>query len=122
MLQQVCGSHDHSGRAKSALQAMAFPKTFLQRVQLAIIGKPFNRGHLATVCLHGKHGAAFGGLAIDMDGTGAATAGITTHMRTRKPQHITQVIHQQQPWLNIVTVHHPVDVYINSDAHGCLVL
>ena len=37
-VEDLRASNDHSGSAVAALQTMAFPETFLNRVQLAIAG------------------------------------------------------------------------------------
>src|SRR4029077_8537920 len=41
---QIDRSHDHAGRAESALQAMVFAEGFLHRVQLAVVRQPLDGG------------------------------------------------------------------------------
>ena len=81
VLQQIGGGHDHAGCAEPALQSVAFVKGFLKRMQFTIVRQAFNGCYFTAIGLNGQNGAAFGGLAIQVYGAGAATAGITAHMR-----------------------------------------
>jgi hypothetical protein len=104
MFQQISRNHDHTRCAETTLQTMTFFKGFLQRMQFAVLGKALNRSYFAAIRLHGQHGAAFGGFAIYMNGTGAAAAGIATNVGTGETQYIAEVLHQQQTGFNLVPV------------------
>ena len=64
--------HQYAGTAKAALQSMMVVERLLQRVQLSIDGKPFDRRNRTTVGLHGKHQAGLHRLTVEVDGAGTA--------------------------------------------------
>ena len=74
-------SHHHSWCAIPALQAMAFPESFLDGVHFAV-GEALDRGDLCAVSLDSKHGTGFNGLSVNEDGARAANAGLASHVRT----------------------------------------
>lgn len=80
VLQQIGRHHDHARRTETALQPVAFVKTFLQRMQFAVVRQAFDSGYFTTIGLNGQHGAAFGRLSVYMYGAGATTAGIAAYM------------------------------------------
>src|SRR5687767_9986395 len=49
---QSASGHDHSGRAVAALQAVAFPESFLQRVESAVFRQALDGGDLGAVGLN----------------------------------------------------------------------
>src|ERR1700730_2554557 len=57
LFQKRTARQDHSGCAETALKAMLFLKTFLQWMEFAMIGHPFDGANLATIRLHRKQGA-----------------------------------------------------------------
>ena len=63
---------DHSRRAVPALQAVLFPESFLDRMQVAVRSESFNRRYVAAVGLDGQHRAGLNGLSIEQNGAGAA--------------------------------------------------
>src|SRR5712691_5587817 len=81
LLQQVHGLHDHAGRAEAALQAVLLPETLLHRVQLARRCQTLDRQDVGALGLHREHGARFHGLAVQVDGAGAALGGVAAHVR-----------------------------------------
>src|SRR3990167_8421775 len=44
-LDELGGRHDHARRAEAALQPVLLPEGVLDRVELAVLGKPFDRAH-----------------------------------------------------------------------------
>jgi hypothetical protein len=66
------GGYDHAGRAEPALDAVLIPDDLLHRMELRVRGQALNRSAACTVSLPGKHCAAFDGLSVQLDGTGAA--------------------------------------------------
>lgn len=76
-----CGHH-HTRCAIPALQAVALPESFLDRVHVAIASETLDRGHFCAVRLDGKHGTGFNGLPVNEDGARAANAGLASHVRT----------------------------------------
>ena len=58
-LKQLVGAENHPWGAKSALEPMAFPKAFLNRMEVTSLGEPFYGQHLSPIRLDSKHGAGF---------------------------------------------------------------
>src|SRR6185295_14112754 len=48
----IDSGHNHARGAEAALKAMIVAKSLLNRMQLAILGKPFNRRDFGTLRLH----------------------------------------------------------------------
>src|SRR5437016_145472 len=68
----LCCRDDHSRRAVTALQTMAFPKTFLHRMQVAVRGEAFDRSDVRSIGLHCEHRARLHRLTVDQNCAGAA--------------------------------------------------
>src|SRR4029077_8840932 len=49
LLQEGVAGQHHAGRAVAALEAMLLPEAFLDRMELAVLGEPFDGHHLAAV-------------------------------------------------------------------------
>src|ERR1700757_3017913 len=73
--------HHHARRAIPALQAMAFPESFLDGVHLAIT-EALDRGHFRAVSLDSKYRTRFNRLPVNEDGARAANAGLASNVRT----------------------------------------
>src|SRR3984893_18089516 len=113
-VEQIGGRHDEARRAVAALQPVLVPEGLLDRVQRPVGGRHALDGlHLVAIALHGEEGAGLDSLAIEKDGAGAALAGVTTDVRARKARHISQVVHQQEPRLDLVLP--PLAVYRQRD-------
>ncbi len=54
-LQKFTGAHEKSGSAKSTLQAVIFPETFLQGMKFPVFGQSLNGGNLRAIGLHRKN-------------------------------------------------------------------
>src|SRR5713226_3163160 len=107
--QQIGGRHDHPGRAVAALEAMLVPERLLQRMELAVLGHPFDRGQALAFGLDREHGAALHRLAVDEDRAGPALAGVASDMGTRKAGDVPYVVHEQKPGLDLILVPAAVD-------------
>jgi hypothetical protein len=59
-------------------------------MKLAIVRQSLDCRDLNPVRLGGKHGAALYGFPVDMNNTGAALAGVTTHMCSGEAKMIAQ--------------------------------
>jgi hypothetical protein len=114
VLQQVDRRHDHAGRTEAALEPVHLVEGLLHRVQLALRrGDPLDRRHLAAVGLHGEDGAALHGLAVEVDGAGAAVAGVAADDGADLPQLLPQVVDEECPRFDVVHVGRPVDPHRN---------
>ena len=75
------GGHDHAGGAEAALKALRIEKGLLHRMQaVRRAGEPFDRRDAAPLGAERRHEAAMHGLAVEMDGAGAAIAGIAAFL------------------------------------------
>ena len=63
--EQLHTRENHAGGAIAALQAMTFPEAFLDRMELAIAGQPFDGSDLRAVSLDGEEGARFNSFALE---------------------------------------------------------
>src|SRR5262245_8906573 len=113
--QPACG-HDHSGRAITTLEAMAFPEAFLQRVQLALLSKPFDGGDFSAVGLYSQNGAGFDGLAVHHRRAGAADGCLAADVSPGQSRQVANEMNQQQSRLDIGFVFPAVDGYIDLHA------
>src|SRR5688572_6851234 len=94
---------------------MLLPEAVLQRMELAILLKPLDGENLVTIGLYGQHGARFHRMSVENDGARTAQAGLTSDMGTGEAQDISQVMHQQEPRLNVIRTR----LAIHSNRH-CL--
>tara|TARA_B100000676_G_C18074101_1_gene846428 strand:+ start:584 stop:1009 length:426 start_codon:yes stop_codon:yes gene_type:complete len=94
VLYQIQCAHNHTGRAKAALQSMIFAKCFLHRVQGVTVCETFDRYDVGTLALCGQDCAAFDGLSVLVNYTSATLAGIATNMSTGKAQVLPQELNQ----------------------------
>jgi hypothetical protein len=116
--QQVRGGHDHAGRAVPALQRVLLPECGLQWVPFAITDS-FDRGDLGTVCLHRKYRAAFYRHSVHVSIThehraGTAVRGVAAHGSAGLSHDFSQVVDEQQSWLDVVGVADAVDLDGNA--------
>jgi hypothetical protein len=99
--EQVGRAHDHPGRAEAALKAVLLPERRLQRVHRPIGRQRFDRGDLMTFGLHGQHGAALHGLAVEVYGAGAALAGIAADMGAGQVELVADHVAEQGAGLHV---------------------
>src|SRR6185295_13914328 len=114
---QLDAGHDHAGRTIPALQPMAFPETFLDRVQLAVFGQAFDGSDFGAIRLNGENGAGFDGRAIQKHSACAADARFTSNMCAGEIAMVAQKMHQEHPWLDLVLPLDPVDFDRNETFH-----
>src|ERR1700716_3310871 len=78
-------------------------------MQLSILGHTLDRLEAASLGLDGEHRAALDCHAVDQDGARAALARVAADVCAREADHIAQVMHEQEPWLDLMLVLVPVD-------------
>ena len=105
VVEQVDRRHDHAGRAVAALQAMLLPEAVLQRMQLAVLGEPLDRGDLRAVGLHREDRARFGAAAVDEDRARTALAGIAADVRAGEIQLLAEEVHEKCSRLDVRFAH-----------------
>src|SRR5205814_766754 len=108
---------DHAGSAIAALQPVALPKTFLHRMQCAILGQTLDRGDLGAVRLHRQQRAGFHRLAIEQDSAGAAKTRLTSDMSARQLALVTEEMDEERAWLDRVLVFDPINPDVDDGFH-----
>ena len=119
LLQQVDALHDHPGRAEAALQPVALPERLLDRVQLPVRGQPLDRRDVGAVGLDRQHVAGLDAAAVQVDGARPAVAGVAPDDGAGLPETLTEVLHEQHPWFDVVGDRCSVDVEADT-GHGRL--
>ena len=76
-------------------------KRGLHRVQLAALGEPLDRGDLRAVGLDREHRARLDRPAVDVDGAGAALAGVAADVRAGEPELLAQRLDEQRAPLDL---------------------
>src|SRR5690242_15718942 len=92
LFEQILSCHQHSGRAKTALERVSLTKGCLQVGNFATIRKSLNGLHRASIRLHGQHQTRANDLAVDAHGARAANAVFASDMRSRELQLFAQEI------------------------------
>src|SRR6266478_8396286 len=121
-LNELCRRHDHARGAEPALQAVLLPEAFLDGVELAVLGHPFDGPDLGAVGLHRQHGTGLHRLAVEMDGAGAALARVAPHVRAGQPRQLADEVDEQQPRLDFMGVLDAVDGDGDGLAHRAYLL
>src|ERR1700674_4836136 len=78
-------------------------------MQLAILGHALYGGQGLPLGLDGEHRAALDGLAVDQDGARAALARVTADVRSGEAHHISQVVDEKEPGLDLVLLFVAID-------------
>ena len=99
--EQSASGHYHSGRAVAALQAMAFPESFLQWVESAVFRQALDGGDLGAVGLNRQNGAGLDGFAVKQRCASAADRRLAAYVSPRQPGQVTDEMNQQQSRLDI---------------------
>jgi hypothetical protein len=94
-LHDLFGGHDHSWRAKAALQGVFIPEGFLHGVQLSVCRQPFDGQDIAAVGLNGEHRAAFDRFTVHVHGARAANRGLAANVWTRQTGDFPKVMDEQ---------------------------
>src|SRR4029453_17522260 len=108
-LEELGRRHDHARGAEAALQPVLLPEPFLDRVELAVLRLPLDGRDLGAVGLHREEGARLHRLAVQMDGAGAALAGVATHMGPGEAGQLPDEMDEEQPGLHLVGMARAVD-------------
>lgn len=74
---------------------MVLVERLLERMEFAVLGKPFNRQQIGTIGLYRQHNAGTHRFAVELDGTGAAHTVFAANMRTGQSEILAQKIRQQ---------------------------
>src|SRR5437762_802559 len=101
-LEQLDTGHDHTRRAVTALQSMAFPETLLHRMELTISSQALDSGHFGTVRLDGENRTRLHGAAILQDRAGATNAGFAAYVRAGQFAEIAQKVNEEHARLDFV--------------------
>src|SRR5690348_5076403 len=125
-MQESGGGENHSRRAETALQAVLFPKRFLNRMQRATAhggmagrccgavrlrasGKAFDGGDVRAVGLDGEHGAGLHSFAVEENGARTADAGFAADMRAGEAQRVAEIMNKEEAGLDgafvVLSVH-----------------
>ena len=89
----------------------------LQRAQLAVGRRqPLDRPHLRPVRLHGEEHAALDRLAVEVDGAGAAVAGVAADVRSGQLELVADEVDEQAPRIDVALVDVAVD--LDRDRHA----
>src|SRR5690348_17984283 len=73
----------------------------LHWMELVAVSEAFDRGDLRALGLHRQQGAALDRVAVHVDDTGAALAGIAADMGPGEAQMLAQELNQQRAGLDI---------------------
>src|SRR5262249_18338088 len=108
--------HDHSRRAKAALESVIFAKCFLHGMQRTIrFGQPLNGGDLGTLALQSEGREGFCCNAVDMNDEGHALRGVEADVSPCQPQIFMYEVQQRSAGLDI----HCDCFSIDRHGHGC---
>src|SRR5690606_18141482 len=92
--EQGCGGHQLTGRAEAALRRVFENEGPLQRVGRGDASQPFNRLHSAAFAAVREGDAGVDGLAVHVDGAGAAGAAVTDALGAREAQLVAEQVEQ----------------------------
>src|SRR5579885_392426 len=112
---KLVGRQNHTRGAETALQAVLFPKAFLQWMEFVMAAERLNGCNFAPIGLHGKQSAGFYGFSIQQYRACPAERGLATNVSPRESSHIAQVMDQQQARLNLIFPQMAID--LGSDFH-----
>jgi hypothetical protein len=97
VLEELRGSHQHAGRANSALRATVAKKRFLQRMQFSVESQAFYGLDVGSFSLHHWNQTAVHKLAVHADGTRAALAFTASFFGSGQmqifPQNVEEALH-----------------------------
>jgi hypothetical protein len=120
------GGHQESWRANAALERRPFQETLLQRMQMAVVGKPFDRLDAAPFRFNGKDQATIHRPAVEEHRAGAAVAVVATFLgageRERIAQHFQQALPRLAEKLRLLAVDRGGDVFFLTHGEGSLPL
>src|SRR5262245_19815365 len=115
-------THDHSGRAVTALEAVFFPEAFLEWMKLPILSHAFDRYDVCAVCLNRKYRARLDREAIGQDRTGATNTGFATNVGAGQAGHIADEVRLQKPRLDVFVIELPINLDLDVHTRVSLVV
>ena len=95
LLEQRDGTHHHSRGAEAALEPMFFDEAFLDRMELAIRLKAFDRPHLSAVRLDREDRAGFHRLAVEEDRARSAVRRVAANVRSGQAEVLSEEMDKQ---------------------------
>ena len=101
--------HQHAGCAEAALQRVALPERFLDRMQRTVACQPFHGADLGAIGTGGQHLARFHGQAVHQDRARAAVAGVAADVGAREAGLVADEVHQEEPRLHVERIVRSVD-------------
>ena len=103
--------HQEAWRAEAALQAVAFVKCLLHRMQRgAGLGQSLDCRDLVALGLNGEHQARAHWRTVKQDSAAPANAVLAADVRTRQAKFVAEVVRQQQAWIAWRRVDDAVDL------------
>src|SRR5664279_4398718 len=118
--EQLHRRHHHARRAEAALQAVALAKRRLHRMQLAVLGEPFDRRDGAALHLRREHRARLDRAPVHVHGAGAALRGVATDVGAGQLQGLAQELDEQRARIDRPGDGLAVDGERNGDVHADL--
>src|SRR5574337_2033909 len=100
-IDEVDRGHDHARGAEPALQPVIVLERLLHRMQVAVLGEPFDRGHVRPLAACREDGAGLDRLTVDVDDARAALRGVAADVRAGHPQVLAQELHEQRPRIDV---------------------
>ncbi len=88
---------------------MLIPERLLQRVQHSVLGHALDRDEVLAFGLDGEHRAALDGLTVDQDRASPALARVTADVCACQVEDVSQVVHEQEPRLDLMLVPVAID-------------
>ena len=74
-------AHQHPRGAVTALERVVLVERPLERVELVVVGQPFDRRDRDTVGLDGEDGAALDEDTVEQDAAGTTASGVAADVR-----------------------------------------
>ncbi len=100
-VEQRAGGHHHPRGAEPALQPVALHEPLLDGVELGALLEVLDGAHLAAAGHRGEHRARLHRLAVHPDHARAAVAGVAAPVGPGEAEVVPQVVHEQQPALDL---------------------
>src|SRR3990172_379019 len=113
--EERAGAHDHPRRAIPALHAEFLNERALHGMQATLARQALDGHDVQAVRLHRQHQAGLDSLALDEDGARPAVTGVAPDVGAGETRHLPDVVHQQEPRLDVVLEGLAVDP--RSNAH-----
>jgi hypothetical protein len=114
LLQQGDSRHDLPGSAVATLEAVVADERRLHRVQLPVLGQPFDSRHFPALALCRQHQARNDALAVEQNRASPARPLVTAFLGTGQVQVLAQRIEQRHLAVHLHLGHGPVDAQLHS--------